>query len=102
VTRVDDGELHHAAWVRDLDNGEYRLYVDGELDATGPIGPQVVGQFRYEGDDPLIIGAWYGFGGSVGQLFEGLIDEVSIYDAALDDADVRAIYAAGAAGKCLP
>jgi Concanavalin A-like lectin/glucanases superfamily/Immunoglobulin domain/Bacterial TSP3 repeat len=37
-----------------------------------------------------------------GRYFDGLIDEVSIYDVALTAEDVAAIYDAGSQGKCLP
>ena len=34
------------------------------------------------------------------RYFNGLIDEVSIYDRALTHAEIQSIYAAGEAGKC--
>jgi hypothetical protein len=34
------------------------------------------------------------------RYFEGLIDEVSIYDRALTNAEIQSIYSAGEAGKC--
>src|SRR5205085_6828151 len=34
--------------------------------------------------------------------FNGLIDEPTIYNRALSDAEIQAIYSAGSAGKCKP
>src|SRR5207253_6671967 len=34
--------------------------------------------------------------------FNGLIDEPTIYNRALSDAEIQAIYSAGSAGKCNP
>src|SRR6059058_2030854 len=33
-------------------------------------------------------------------LLDGLVDEVAVYDQAISDAQITAIYAAGTAGKC--
>ena len=46
---------------------------------------------RISGDDNL---------GSV--YFDGLIDEVGVYNRALSDGEIAAIYNAGSAGKCRP
>jgi hypothetical protein len=43
---------------------------------------------------PLTIGRAEGF------LFNGLVDEVSLYNRALTAAEIRAIYSAGSGGKC--
>ncbi len=37
---------------------------------------------------------------STGGTFDGLIDELSLYKHALDDNEIKAIFAAGTAGKC--
>ena len=41
-----------------------------------------------------------GKGDGTGYVFDGLVDEVTIFDRALDVAEVTSIFAAGAAGKC--
>jgi hypothetical protein len=51
----------------------------------------------FPGTAPLVIGANY-----VSSVFNGLIDEVSIYNRALLGTEVQAIYNAGSAGKCMP
>jgi subtilisin-like proprotein convertase family protein len=38
-------------------------------------------------------------GPATGALFQGLMDEVSVYDCALSDSEINSIYRAGAAGK---
>jgi len=88
VTPVRDGAWHHVALVLDRDTGLLRSYVDGvndgynHLAALGPVSP-----------DALL---------TIGYAFEGQIDELSLYDQALSGDDIAAIYAAGAASKCIP
>ena len=87
VAQVRDGSWHHAALVLDRDTGLLRSYVDGvndgynNLGALGPVLP-----------DALVV---------LGNAFEGQLDEVSVYGAALGGDDIAAIHAAGAAGKCI-
>lgn len=72
-------------------DGSYlKLYINGQLaaTATGAMGP--------ENNEPLRIGAI----DYPQYSFEGLIDEVSLYNRALSPAEIQAIYAAGSAGKC--
>ena len=40
--------------------------------------------------------------GYLGYFFNGLVDEVSLYNRALSATEIQAIYAAGSAGKCPP
>lgn len=72
------------------------LYVNGELDASGAPGLDATG----DSGCPSSIGGVYDGCGYYGQYFNGLIDEVSLYDRALVDCEVAAIYNAGPAGKC--
>jgi concanavalin A-like lectin/glucanase superfamily protein/galactose oxidase-like protein/thrombospondin type 3 repeat protein/Kelch motif protein len=86
-----DMPLNH--WMHiagSFDGTTYRYYIDGESVATGPgtgLGPDI--------SDPLLIG-----GSGSCNRFQGLIDEVEIFDRALGDSEVHAIFAAGSAGKC--
>ena len=78
---------HHFAVTFD---GRYtRLYVDGNLESTQDAG--TVTTIRYDGDNATLIGAEAGSGNSpqCGWYFTGRIDEVRIYDRALDDGEVR-------------
>ncbi len=74
-----------------FDGTTVRLYINGILaaNATGTIGmPNTA---------PLIIG-----GSGSCQNFGGLIDEVEIYNRALSQPELAAIFNAGSAGKCKP
>ncbi|MGA2786622.1 MAG: LamG-like jellyroll fold domain-containing protein [Verrucomicrobiota bacterium] len=85
---VRDGQWHHVAGVYDGTN--MYLYVDGTVDvsqaATGMIS---------QNNNPMCIGANLSAG-----FFNGLIDEVSIYNRALTALEIQAIYAVGSKGKC--
>jgi hypothetical protein len=80
-------------------NGIVQTCLNGVLtntyNGTGPIGKASWGSpydFRIGGRSYLYSP----------QLFQGLIDEVSIYNRALSSNEIAAIYDAGSAGKCLP
>lgn len=94
---VQLGKFQHVAASYDKASGVGRLYVDGAL-----IYDQYIGPFDLKTDLRLNIGlrettAW----GDQGS-FNGLIDEVDIFNRALEPAEVLAIFKAGAAGKCAP
>ena len=88
---VDDGQWHHVAAVYD---GTHKyLYVDGALDASRPATG-----FIHQNSYPVCIG---GNAEAPGRIWNGLIDEVSIYNRALTASEIQAIYLAGGGGKCL-
>jgi cysteine-rich repeat protein len=73
--------------------GELRLYLDGELRGTRSISQPVnhaLDVYIGNSHDPAQ------------QAGFGHIDEPSIYNRALSEAQVREIFSAGRAGKCLP
>jgi len=75
---INDGEWHHVAGV--YDGAEYTLYIDGILDgsavpATGPIAQTTSHKFT--------IGA-FERSSSVSKFYDGYIDDVRVYDQALD------------------
>lgn len=85
------GEWCHVAGL--FDGVRVKIYINGALD----------GELAYSGTPPttghtLRIGQRY----SGDFTFKGLIDEVSIYNRALTDEEIQAIFAAGSAGKCRP
>ena len=91
---INDGQWHHVAGVYDGTN--MFLYLDGTLDGSMP-ATGLIPQNSY----PLSIGAnAQGIEGSPMYFFNGLIDEVSIYNRALTASEIQAIYAAGSEGKC--
>jgi hypothetical protein len=89
---VNDGLWHHVAAV--YDGAHMFLYTDGTLDvsqaATGLIATNSY---------PLCFGE---NGQMQGRIFNGAIDEASIYNRALTATEVQAIYASGSNGKCPP
>ncbi len=73
------------------DGSALRLYVNGELAASGLLSGPIA-----TSTDPFSIGGnpiW-------GEYFQGRIDEVSLYNRALSPDEIAAIHAAGSAGKC--
>ncbi len=91
---VNDGQWHHAAGVYNGTN--IFLYVDGTLDTALPSTGSIA-QNNY----PVAIGANANPPGVV-YYFNGMVDEVSIYNRALSSNEIAAIYLAGSFGKCAP
>jgi hypothetical protein len=82
------GQWYHVAVTR---NGStYTLYIDGIQVATNTDTNTIP-----DAAVPLTIGQ-----SENGYFFNGLIDEVEIYNRALSAADIAAIFDAGSAGKC--
>jgi hypothetical protein len=100
---VADGEFHHVGVVRDIAESELRLYLDGVAVAVAPLAWDAKGVIGDDdGDpDPLIIGGFM-LGGtySVVHPFIGIIDELTLYGAALTDADFAEIATMGFADAC--
>lgn len=104
------GVFHHFAGTyrqTDATHVELKIYIDGSLARSILIPGNLTNTLN---DDPLTMGASreYLTGGPPGQLvplepFQGVIDEVSIYNRALtgEGGEIGAIYNAGSAGKCL-
>ncbi len=84
---------HHIAGS--FDGTTKKLYLDGNLVASSVIESAIA----YE-DVPVLIGEDTNNGGPAGIRFRGLIDEVEIYNRALEASEIQAIYLAGSAGKC--
>ena len=87
VGDVVDGKWHHVLFIADRSDAT-RIYIDGKLDAEG--GPS-------EGTDvttesPLFIGASVRIGETTRRYFEGLIDEVGIYNRVLTDNEILRNY----------
>ncbi|MEU8222783.1 LamG-like jellyroll fold domain-containing protein [Kribbella sp. NPDC048915] len=88
-TKPNPGQWYHVTGVRDVVQGELKLYVDGELVATKSAcsldstatGNTVIGRAK--------------FGGNPVDFLDGTIDQVHLYDRALTDAEVQALYASG-------
>jgi hypothetical protein len=78
---VDDGQWHHTAGVYD-GQGLY-LYVDGNLDVSS----EASGKIRVD-DRPVYIGE---NAGAPNRFWNGLVDDVRIYNYALSAAEIAAI-----------
>ncbi len=97
-TWIDSGAItplnqwSHVAVV--YSNGLVNTYLNGVL-ANTYNGTGAIGNVGAPNDFRIGGRSWYS------QFFQGLIDEVSIYDSALSANDILAIYSAGHAGKCM-
>ena len=81
---------HHVAGT--YDGTALRLYVDGLEVANQAVS----GAIAYDAE-PLVFGR---YDGAYGEYFDGLIDEVELFDRALSTSEIQSIVAAGSAGKC--
>jgi hypothetical protein len=90
----------HIAGVFDSSAQTLRLYVNGvERGVVTNVGFNTIG----DNDEPLLIGATdYGQFVNNRQFTNGLIDEVEVFNRALTQAEIQAIFNAGSAGKCRP
>ena len=82
---VADGGWHHVAGV--LDGNTISIFVDGALDASAASSPNIS-----DNDYAMLIGA---NAQARGRLFQGLIDDVRIYDRALSVTELHALVKAG-------
>jgi hypothetical protein len=89
---VNDGAWHHVVWTRSGNTGN--LYVDGLLRDTATNANYV-----RTATDRWSIGQEFD-GGSMSDFWNGLIDDVQIYDTALADWQVAAMF--GSPGSVAP
>jgi hypothetical protein len=83
----------HVAWTYSTNTGFATLYLDGEAVASASLGSFV----------PNTTGDVYlgkRVDGVPTDIYSGGMDEVTLYDRALSQAEIEAIYQASAAGKC--
>lgn len=96
---ISDGEWHHLVYTNktiDENGAEWRersLFIDGTLNGISkfiPIGPKA--QYKYE---PFSESVYLGAGNNRGKaegFFNGIIDEVRIYDRTLTEAEIMQNY----------
>jgi hypothetical protein len=90
-------DYHHVAFVYDSVMGIGLLYLDGALVAhTAPVPPGT--PLVSTGLGGFTIGDLY----IAGQAFIGSVDEVEIFNLALSQSQIRAIFDSDDAGKCKP
>jgi len=85
TTSVGDGQWHHVTGV--YDGNHVYVYVDGVQDASCPASGKIS-----VNDFPVLIGANAQAGG---REWNGLIDDVRIYDYGLSQAEVQSLYQSG-------
>ncbi len=81
---IDDGDWHHIVGIYDVDTAY--LYVDGVLDKEGAASGNPIGFV----EDPLLIGAKYEL--TYRNSWNGLIDDVRIFDYALSPEQVDSLF----------
>lgn len=85
---------HHFAYVVDDTNNVQKLYVDGSVASTTTYTESISYDTGGVGTDTFI--GKHGDGGTTYD-FNGLIDDVRVYNVALSDSDIKSLYAAGPA-----
>ncbi len=92
-TPINDGQWHHCVATRAQSSGALQLYVDGGLQASGT-----------GTTNPLTAPAYLRFGAmqSGGGFFNGNLDEIKIYNRALGNLEIAALYDDGAFPPAAP
>ena len=92
---------HYVTGSFDLGTQTIKIYVDGVQVSASPI-PGVFATITAIDDSntPVRIGTYVNINGQFTGFWNGLIDEVEIFNRALSDSEIQAIYSAGSAGKC--
>ena len=88
TTNVLDDNFHLVAGT--LDGQDLKIYVDGVLEGSIAFTGTPAGNTR-----DVLIGKHF----TLGRFFGGLVDEVEIYDRALTDTEIQAIFKAGKKGN---
>ncbi|HMD55581.1 MAG TPA: immunoglobulin domain-containing protein, partial [Phycisphaerae bacterium] len=91
----DTNNFQHVALTYNKSSGIALLYLNGSVVASNNFG-NITPQTTY----PLNIGRRTGQPIGNGSNYGGLIDELSLYNRALTNSEIQAIYNAGGAGKC--
>ena len=88
---VNDGAWHQIAFAWSNDSGQAELYVDDD-----PVFSAAVGEGQDQEDDGVLVFGQEqdtpGGGFVAGQAFQGHLDEIRIYDRALSEEEVQALY----------
>jgi hypothetical protein len=95
ITGFDTNNFQHVAVTYDKASGLMTFYINGSLVFSNNIG-NITPQTSY----PMNIGRRTGQPIGNGSTFNGLMDELSLYNRALSQTEIQAIYNAGSAGKC--
>lgn len=82
---INDDTFHHVVLTRDAGAGTFKIYIDGVLDSSGSIATGTIGNTFAS------IGRIEDTGGTP-EYFEGVLDELVIFDQVLSDAEVALIH----------
>jgi len=97
VTKISTGAWYHAVVV--YNDTDIRLYINGTLDERGySYNPKAYTGGIANQSAPFLIGG-YLYNGGLTRPFDGLIDDVAIFDRALSKAEVLEIYQHGVDGS---
>jgi hypothetical protein len=100
-TVLTPGVWQHVAATFDSQSQVMILYVNGaEVPATLMSGSTEVAVS--DSVAPVDFGTLVNMQGNLNGLWDGLMDEVDIFNRALAASEIQAIYQAGSGGKCLP
>ena len=91
----------HIAGTFDLATQDLKIYVNGSEVAATLVTSDVITSI-YPSASPVRIGAIQASSGEVTDFFEGVIDEVEIFNRALTRYEARSIFSARRAGKIKP
>lgn len=94
VDPYGDTNYHH--WCAVYNDTDMRLYHNGALDSNGADNPKVYSGGINNSTDDFVVGAENSVGDSA--PFDGLIDQVIIFDRALSAVEVSEIYTKGIEG----
>lgn len=89
-------QFYHVALTYDKHSGVAAIYINGNRMAETNMG-----RFTPQTSSHFYVGL-RSSGAAAGNQFAGKIDELSLYDRALDGAELQAIHAAANLGKCKP
>ncbi len=92
TTNLNTGQWYFAVGTYDAATGEMKLYLDGTEVAsqTHPVG----GVVDTNAGVPVALGA----NGTAEQFFDGILDDVRVYDKALGASEIADLYASGGSG----
>jgi hypothetical protein len=92
------GTWHHVAGTFDFDTQDIHVYVDGAEPPSSPVfsdDTSIVDSIT-----PVLIGSFTPANGVKRAYWDGLVDEVKIYNRALSPTEIQAIYGAASYGQC--
>jgi hypothetical protein len=102
IDRFDDGLWHHliATWDGTLDMGGMAIYIDGRrVDVTIDKAGSFTGLTSHTGT-PVRIGVFPA--DSYAYKFDGIIDDVRVYDRAISEKERQYLYNSGAGTELVP